>query len=239
MADQISFPVAHLGSHLLFGSFKNTLISRDIVYQNQMLNDGLLQRYWMAGGILLKNTPRETSSFMAAAGLNSDFADLGPKDWNSEWIYTHAIQFTPRFRAGLGLDMQQFSGRFFRGQILDYFVFYPLIFIDWRLMQNTKVIWDADYLELRQFVGNKLALTAGLRFNLEFFALKNDASYAYQSTGAEAGAQYSLGQHFYLRLKYKELLIGREMMIAPHDQALHQTWIHSGRSIRLNLAYGM
>jgi hypothetical protein len=98
--------------------------------------------------------------------------------------------------------------------------------------------WDADIVELRRFLGPSLALTLGARFNLEFFSLKEDASYEYRSLGAEAGAQYSLGRNCYLRFKYKELIAGREI-VETTDGIFHPEWIRSGRSLRLNFAYGI
>ena len=198
IADQISFPAGIWGNHFFFGSVKNTIISRDLVYQDVKLNEGLLQRYWLAGGIELINSPLYRSYFMAAAGLNSDFADLGSKDWNSEWIYTFAFVSNKNFKWGLGLDLQQYSGRFVNDYPMLFnkwqIAAYPLVYIDWRLTGTTKFIWDADYLELRHFFIRKLAATVGARFNLEFFALKQDASYEYRSVGAEGGCNTPLGR---------------------------------------------
>ena len=242
IADQISFPAGHLDGHLLFGSIKNTFIDRNIVYNGQELNDGLLQRYWLCGGIELLDSPGHTSYLMGAVGVNSDFADLNAGAWNSEWIYTHTFRVKPGFRWGLGLDIQQYSGRFIpmypylfhKIQIIPY----PLILLDWRISSKTKFVWDADFMELRQFFTHKFATTLGLRFNQEFFALNNGASYDFRSVGAEAGLQYSLWNHCYLRFKYKELLAGREVLGLP-DGTLHLDKIRSGRSLRLNLAYGI
>ncbi len=245
IADQFSFPAGHVSGHFVFGSFKNTLMDRDIVYNGQKLNDGILQRYWLSGGINLVDAPKHSSFFIAGVGINSDFADVGSKDWNTEWIYTHSFKINPNFQWGLGLDIQQYSGRFIKGPFYPL-VFrkwqlapYPLLFVNWRLSETTKLVWDADFVELRKFLGPKLAVTAGVRFNLEFFALKDNASYEYQSAGAETGIQYSLGKHCYLSLKYKELLWGRENLGLPNGGPLHEEDIGSGRSLRLNLAYGI
>ncbi len=228
-AGQVSFPIGHIDGHFLYSSVKSTLINQDIVYQGEKLNDGLLQRYWLCGGVFLLDTPQETSTFTAAVGHNSDAANSGAKDWNSEWIGTYVYQVNSKFKGGFGLDVQQYFGKF---------VPYPLVFLDWRISGTTKLVWDADYAEIRRFFGSKLAFTLGARFNKEFFALKDNASYEYESTGAEAGTQYSLGRHCYLRLKYKDLLWGRELMGLP-DGSVHRTWANSGQSLRLNFAYGI
>src|SRR4051812_17473575 len=44
-AGQVSFPAGHAYGHFLFGSFKGTLIRRDIVYHDTLLNGGPLRRY--------------------------------------------------------------------------------------------------------------------------------------------------------------------------------------------------
>jgi hypothetical protein len=228
-AGEMSFPIGHIDGHYLYSSVKSTLMDQNIVYDGQKLNDGLLQRYWLSGGVFLLDSPQESATLTAAVGHNSDEANTGSKDWNSEWIGTYIEQYSPKLKAGLGLDVQQYFGKW---------VPYPLIFIDWRISGTTKLVWDADYAEVRRFIGAKLAFTLGARFNKEFFALKQDASYEYESTGAEAGTQYSLGKHCYLRLKYKDLFWGRELMGLP-DGSMHRTWITSGQSVRLNFAYGI
>ena len=244
IADQISFPLGHIDGNFVFGSFKNTLFNRDVHYNGTTLNDGLMQRYWLSGGVSLISSPRHASYFIAGAGLNSDFADLGSRDLNTEWIYTHVFHLNRDFQWGLGLDVQQYSGRFLRDHEVFLFhkwqlVPFPLFFMDWRFCETAKLVWDADFVEVRKFFGPRFAVTAGSRFNMEFFALKDDASYEYQSAGAEMGVQYSVGKHCYLRLKYKELYWGRENFGLPNDDGLYSEKIASGRSLRLNLTYGI
>jgi hypothetical protein len=115
---------------------------------------------------------------------------------------------------------------------------YPLVFVEWKLGERTKLKWDADYLEVRRFLSPGLCFTAGVRFNLEFFALKDDASYEYDTMGLEMGFQYALGANTYLRLKYKELVWGREEVGLP-DGPTHMAPLSAGRSLRFNVAYGM
>jgi hypothetical protein len=103
---------------------------------------------------------------------------------------------------------------------------------------RTKLKWDADFLEVRRFLNPLLCFTAGVRFNLEFFALKNDADYEYNSMGLETGFQYAVGADIYVRIKYKELVWGRQTLGLP-DGSRHTEDIAAGRSLRLNLAYGL
>jgi hypothetical protein len=229
IAGQLAFPGGHVAGHELFGVFKSTLIRRDIAHADTILDGGLLQRYWLSGGIVLLDRPDQNAEFMVGGGLNSDMADIGLMDFNSEWIYAHNFILSPVFSFGLGADLQQY---------LHKVAFYPLIFIDWRLNDKTHVKWDADYAELRRFLGNSLALTAGMRFNLEFFALQHDATYEYKSLGLETGLQYALGHNWYARLKYKELVWGRESVGLPDGQVFRER-IVGGRSLRLNFAYGI
>lgn len=229
IADEVSFPIGHLDGHYVYSSVKTTFMDQNVVYDGQTLNDGLLQRYWLSGGIFLLDNPLESSTLTAAVGHNSDLAYQNENAWNSEWIYTYIYQFSPKLKAGLGLDVQQYFGKL---------VPYPLIFIDWRISGTTKLVWDADYAEVRRFFGPKLAFTLGTRFNKEFFSLKQDAGYEYESTGAEAGTQYSLGRHCYVRFKYKDIFWGRDLVYMP-DGGIHRSWLSSGQSLRLNFAYGI
>jgi hypothetical protein len=229
LAMQLSFPAGKIGNHQLFGSFKSTLIDRDIVYDSQSINSGILQRYWLSGGGVLFESPKQSAIVMAGLGVNSDFADLGLIDFNTEWIYIHSFKVNSIFNWGLGLDIQQYFHKFQP---------YPLIFMDWKLSPWTKLKWDADYLEVRQFFTSRLGMTAGIRFNLEFFALKQDGEYEYNSMGLETGLQYALGRDFYIRLKYKELVWGEEILGLPDGSRLTRG-IDAGRSLRLNLAYGI
>ena len=94
---------------------------------------------------------------------------------------------------------------------------------------------DGDFAEIRGFVSPKLSLSLGTRFNQEFYAL-GGANYQYQTMGVETGVQLAVGMNCYLRLKYKELVWGREYFELPSgDRTLP---IRYGRSLRLNFAFG-
>jgi hypothetical protein len=229
LAGQMSFPAGTVAGHPLFGSFKSTLIDRDIVYDSTVLNDGILKRFWLSGGGQVMDNPRTSGVFLAGVGVNSDFADLGLLDFNTEWIYVQSFKFNANFHWGVGMDVQQYFHKYQP---------YPLIFVDWKISPKTKFKWDADYIELRRFMTPLLCLTAGVRFNLEFFALKQDADYEYNSMGLETGLQYAVGGNCYLRLKYKELMWGRETL-GLVDGSHHTHGIDAGRSLRLNFAYGI
>ncbi len=230
LAGQLSFPAGKIDNHQLFGSFKTTIMDRDIVYRDSLvLNDGMLKRFWLSGGDSWKGSGGQSNMALVGVGINSDFADLGTKDYNTEWIYSHFWTPSAVFNWGLGLDIQQYFGKYEP---------YPLIFFEWMATDRTKLKWDADYLEVRRFLNPWLCFTAGVRFNLEFFALKNDADYEYNSAGLETGFQYAVGANCYVRLKYKELVWGRQTLGLP-DGTHHTEGIDAGRSLRLNFAYGL
>lgn len=228
IAGQLAFPAGKLGEADFFGQFKSTLMDRDIVYAGTQLNEGVLERYWLSGGATWPGRPGQSSVALMGVGLNSDFADLGLMDFNTEWIYSHFWTVSPDFNWGLGLDVQQYFHKA---------VPYPLVFIEWKANERTKFKWDADYIEMRRFLSPGLCFTAGVRFNLEFFALKDDASYEYDTMGLESGFQYSVGANTYIRLKYKELVWGEEEVGLPGG-ASHASALSAGRSLRFNIAYG-
>ncbi|HKP95423.1 MAG TPA: DUF6268 family outer membrane beta-barrel protein [Fibrobacteria bacterium] len=229
LAGQLSFPAGKIGSNQLFGSFKSTLMDRDIIYHDTILNDGVLQRYWLSGGSTWPGRGGQSSMALVGVGVNSDFADIGFYDFNTEWIYAHFWTPSPAFNWGLGLDVQQYFHKYEP---------YPLIFVDWKLTDRTKLKWDADFLEVRRFLNPWLCFTAGVRFNLEFFALQRDADFEYNSMGLETGFQYAVGGNCYARIKYKELVWGRETLGVP-DGGHHTRNMAAGRSLRLNFAYGL
>jgi hypothetical protein len=229
LAGQLSFPAGKAGDCQFFGSFKSTLMDRDIIYANQVLNDGILQRYWLSGGATWPGPQGQSTLVLAGAGLNSDFADLSPYDFNTEWIASHFWTPSASFNWGLGLDVQQYFRKFQP---------YPLFFADWKVTDRTKLKWDADFLEMRRFLSPWLCFTAGVRFNLEFFALKDNADFEYNSMGLETGFQYAVGGDFYARIKYKELVWGEETL-GLADGSHHTRAMDAGRSLRLNLAYGL
>lgn len=231
LAGQLSFPAGKFGGTQLFGSFKSTLMDRDIVDKSGVLrNDGVLERFWQSFGATWPGPGSDQSNMaLVGVGVNSDFADLGLFDFNTEWIYCHFWNVSPSFNWGLGLDVQQY---FRKAQP------YPLIFVDWKVGERTRLKWDADYLEMRRFLTSRLAFTAGVRFNLEFFALRDDGTYEYNSAGLETGFQYAVGGDWYVRLKYKELVWGEEEVGLP-DGSLQSARLDAGRSLRLNFAYGL
>jgi hypothetical protein len=230
LAGQLSFPAGKVGETQFFGSFKTTLMDRDIVYARAgKLNDGVLERYWQSFGATWPGRDGQSNLALVGVGMNSDFADIGLMDFNTEWIYSHFWTVSPSFNWGVGLDVQQY----FHGAQP-----YPLIFVEWKVGDRTKLKWDADYLEVRRFLGPWLCFTAGVRFNLEFFALKHDATYEYNSAGLETGFQFYVGGNTYVRLKYKELVWGNETLGLP-DGSEHEARLRAGRSLRLNVAYGL
>jgi hypothetical protein len=229
LAGQLAFPAGKIGNTEFFGELKSTLMDRDIEYQGAHLNDGVLQRYWLSGGATWDGRNGQSSLVLGAVGVNSDFADMGLMDFNTEWLYAHFWTLSPSFNWGLGLDVQQYFHKAMP---------YPLIFIEWKVGDRTKFKWDADYVEVRRFLSPGLCFTAGVRFNLEFFALKDDASYEYDTMGLETGFQYAVGANTYLRLKYKELVWGREEVGLPGGST-HAAPLSAGRSLRFNVTYGM
>lgn len=231
LAGQLTFPAGKIGETQLFGTFKSTLLDRDIIYKDSLLlNDGVLERYWLSGGATFPWPNNQTNMALVGVGINSDFADIGLFDFNTEWIYSHSWILSPDLTLGAGLDLQQYFHKYQP---------YPLIFVDWRVSEKTKLKWDADYLEMRRFLSPWLCFTVGVRFNLEFFALKQDASFEYNSAGLETGFQYAMGRNFYARIKYKELVWGHETLGLPGGGAGYTRGIDAGRSLRLNLAYGL
>jgi len=229
IAGQLAFPAGKWGDHTLFGTIKSTWMNKDIVYHDTLLSDGILRRFWLSGGTTILNTESQSSLALMGVGLNSDMADLTWMDFNTEWLYIHNFKINPRFTCGLGLDVQQF---------FHHVKYYPLFFVSWAFRPKTKFKWDADYLEIRQFLTDKLTFTAGTRFNLEFFALAHDATYEYHSMGLETGFQYALANHFYVRLKYKELVWGKEFYGLVDGSEREESIAH-GRSLRLNFTYGI
>lgn len=228
-AGQISFPAGSIAGHDLFGSAKSTFIGRDIGYQGKILNQGSLQRYWLAFGGTAFTTEKQNGTVVVGLGHNSDGYDFSAPGWNTEWIYMHSFAVNERLEWGLGADVQQY---------FDQFIPYPLIFLDWRVAAATKLRWDADYLEVRQFLRPNLSLAAGVRFNLEFFNLGESGTYEYQSVGGEIGLQYAFSTHGYLRLNFKRLFAGQEEIGLP-EGGLHKRDVPAGSSLRLNAAFGL
>jgi hypothetical protein len=229
VAGQLAFPAGKIGETQFFGQFKSTWMDRDIVYAGTQLNNGVLERYWLSGGASWPGRPGQSSVALVGLGLNSDFADVGLMDFNTEWIYSHFWTVSPSFNWGIGLDVQQYFHKA---------VPYPLVFIEWMANDRTKFKWDADYIEMRRFLSPGLCFTAGVRFNLEFFALKDDATYEYDTMGLETGFQYAVGANTYLRLKYKELVYGEEEVGLPQGGS-RSSALSAGRSLRFNVAYGL
>jgi hypothetical protein len=229
LAGQLAFPAGKIGETEFFGQFKSTWMDRDIVYAGTQLNHGVLERYWLSGGASWAGRAGQSSVALVGVGLNSDFADLGLMDFNTEWIYSHFWTVSPAFNWGLGLDVQQYFHKA---------VPYPLVFIEWKANDRTKFKWDADYIEMRRFLLPGLCFTAGVRFNLEFFALKDDATYEYDTMGLETGIQYAVGGNTYIRLKYKELVWGQEEVGLPGGSS-RSSALSAGRSLRFNVAYGL
>jgi|GEM_PF-3478649 len=229
VAGQISFPGGSLAGHPLFGSIKSTFMNRDVAVAGERLNRGPLQRYWLAFGGEAYAIGRQNGTVLAGVGHNADGADWTRPGWNTEWIYVHKVTVSQRFSWGLGIDVQQYFGKFAP---------YPLLFIDWQAASATHLRWDADYLEARQFLTQNFSLAAGVRFNLEFFNLGKNATYEYYSAGGELGVQYAISRHVFARLNYKHLFHGEEEIKDAAGLSYTRS-VPTGNSLRMNVAFGL
>ena len=136
---------------------------------------------------------------------------------------------------GLGIDFLWFGNEWLP---------YPLVFLEWWMLENTKLRLNADRAEIRQFLGQKLCATLGTRYNLYYgaFAQKSSPgqfkSMVSESLLFETGLEYPLTQNLFARVKFEKLYWGEERF-TNENKTVQTNNVVNGIAVKLCLAYAL
>jgi|GEM_PF-2081160 len=215
-----------------------TAIEYDAVFRNlylgeNRLNAGPMQRFGLFAGISLIEKEQQTGSFMFGTGVATDFAAIGKDALYMHLIYDHRFTISDRLVFGLGILFSYNLGAWKKPVPVNL-----LPTLRWRPLERTyiKIAWDN--LEFRQFITERIAGIADVRYDLSFFRLKNHAGYSFETVGAGAGLDIWIIKNLYMRIRYKEILYKNEKITTTtaEFEEQHQT-VGCGRSVRLMIVY--
>ena len=177
----------------------------------------------------------QESAMLFTLGYNGDLEVESDKALSGELIYAHFYTGIKKCKMGLGIDVLWFGNEWLP---------YPLIFLEWWMLENTKLRLNADRAEIRQFVGQKLCLTIGTRYNLYYGAFegKNSQdgfkSMVSEAAAFETGMEYPLTQNLFARLKFEKSFWGEERF-TNENKIVQTNNVVKGTAVKFCIAYAL
>lgn len=188
-----------------FCAIEIDLMNRAVDFRGERLNSSstLMQRYGAFAGVTIIDFGNQKGTFMIGPGVASDFGRSDPHVWYVQLIYDHRITISKRLKLGLGIEFQYHFDSWRMPINL-------LPTVEWQVTDKTvlRVAWDK--LEVEQLLFSRLSLAGEVRYDLSFFRLRNSLSYELESWSAGGGLNFRVSRDWYVRLRYKEMLLHRE-----------------------------
>lgn len=221
------FPLANISGRDLLASAEFSLLPRRFRSHGSPLNGPMLQSYGLGLGFETVHTESQAGFAYAMAGVNGDMRGIGPRDIYGDLSYTHQFNLTGRLMAGGGIDFHFYFG--------DYFP-YPVVLLDWRIAEHTKLKINFDTGELKQFLTDYLSVSVGAQYDIFHYGFGRRRGYAMETTGAMLRWEYRIGANIYARLSLKKPFWGEEKTWTPAGMSALDA---EGESVRMQVAYGM
>ena len=222
------FPLLKIAGRDLVGSAEFSLLPRRFRSQGATLNGGLLQSYGLGFGYETIHGETQQGFVYGMLGLNGDMRDIGPKSLYGDLVYTHQFNLSKRLMLGGGIDLHCYFDGYFP---------YPVILLDWLLAEHTKIKIDFDTGEVKQFLTDRLSVSAGAQYDLVHYAFGRNEGYSLETTGAMLRWEYRIGENLYARLSLKKSFWGDEKVWTGAVEKV-ATDTH-GASVRMQVAYGI
>jgi hypothetical protein len=223
-----TLPSFRIADRSVFAAIEMDGVNRSRRYQ-ETEPDALLLRYGLFGGISLLNTPRHRGSLLLGSGVASEASSLSSDDLYLHLIYDHRIVYSDRLTLGLGILFMNHFGRW-RAP------FNLLPYVNWRMSDRTRLRVAWDIIELRHVLNPRFSISAETRYDLSFFHLECDDSVEFETVGLGGGFDIWLLGDMYLRLRYKNLLLRREIRRIS-DQDDIDIRKYDGHALKLQVVY--
>lgn len=221
------FPLGRPGGRTVFGGLRGEWIEMSLPAPSEGASGSLLQRYSASAGTEIIKTAEQESFALFSGGYHGDFRRMAGEGIGLEFLYAHMFIPSPTLKWGMGMDLMRF---------LDGWFPFPLVLLDWRILERTKLRINIDFAEVRQFVGPRICLTLGMRYNLFYGAVGSGGEYRMEAVGAEVGGEYRILRSVVLRIKAKSFFWGEETLRQP-SRGPERTDAVEGGSLRLSLAF--
>jgi hypothetical protein len=213
----------------VFCALEMDLMDRIIDFRGERLNSSsvLMQRYGVFAGVTLIDFANQKGTVMAEPGVASDFGRSDPHVWYVQLIYDHRITVSGTLKLGLGI---QFQYHFDSWRM----PFNLLPTVQWQATRKTilRVAWDK--FEIERLLSSRLSAVAEVRYDLSFFRLRNSLSWELESWSAGGGLNFRMSRDWYVRLRYKEMLLHRED-VRLEGNTIEDFGKLGGRSVKLSV----
>ena len=203
---------------------------RDIREGNASLSDSPFQRYGLFTGVTLIEKAGHTGSFLAGAGVAGELSDPDFDDSYVHLIYEHRYRISRNLTLGLGvLAMNNFGEWQSPLNLLPY--------LSWHISERKRFRIAWDVVEFKQFLTERISTSAEVRYDMSFFRIDSRIPYELETVAVGGGPDIWLFRHFYLRLRYKELLYRNETLELPGGTEVTSER-RRGRSVKVQVVYG-
>ncbi|MDB5050317.1 MAG: hypothetical protein JWO30_3388 [Fibrobacteres bacterium] len=223
------FPIMKVAEKDLVGSAEFSIMPRTFQSQGSDLNGPILQSYGLGLGYQAFHTPGQEGFAYGMVGINGDMRDLGPENIYGDLSYTHQFNVSKRLMIGGGIDFHFYFG--------DYFP-YPVILLDWRIADHTKVKIDFDTGELKQFLTDCLSVSLGAQYDIFHYGFGRREGYVQETIDGMLRLEYRISENVYGRVSAKKPVWGGEKVWTRTGTGLDGSG-NEGGSIRMQIAYGI
>ena len=222
------FPLMKIGGRDLAGSGEFSLMNREFRDGAGAVNFSLLQSYGVGLGYSTVDNEFQNGFIYGLFGINGDMRKLDARSFYGDWSYMHIFTLSNRLALGGGIDVHFYFEEYYP---------YPLLYVDWRLANHTKVQINFDTGEIKQFLTGRLSVSLGTQYDIFHYALGDDGGYVQENSTAMARVEYRAGENVYVRLSVKKPYWGEETLTPASGTQVIET--SEGFSVRVQAAYGM
>lgn len=223
------FPLLKIAGRDLVGSAEFSLMPRGFTFQSSSLNGKLLQSYGLGLGFETVHSESQTGFAYVMAGINGDMRGIGPATFYGDVSYTHQFNVSERLMLGGGIDFHFYFN--------DY-VPYPVLLLDWRIADHTKIKIDFDTGEIKQFLTEKVNVSLGAQYDIMHYAFGRRDGYVLETIDGMARLEYGVSENVFVRLAAKRPFWGGEKVRTPAGKEIALSG-EEGMAVRLQAAYGI
>ncbi len=226
----VGLPGFELLKRNIFVALEVDGVYRDLRYKGD-LGKPPMQRYGAFFGVGIVHTKAQDGSLLIGTGVASDFEKL---TWDSRYfhfIYNHTMTLSENLTVGMGVLYSRNLGGNGRTPVN------LLPTVKWKISPRTFVDVSWDNAEFRWYVVSRLALALNARYDMSFFRVGEQAlAYQLETVGGGGGFDYQIIDDLFLKVRYKEILWGREFLGKYPAEPYVEDEVE-GRSVRVFVTF--
>jgi hypothetical protein len=226
------FPSFRVFGRKVFISTEIDGMDRRIEYQTRRINGPAMTRLGLFTGLRAVKGNNHRGTFFVGTGLSSDFVSLHRDAAYVHFIYDHKIDVSRDFSFGLGILLMYNFDRWQKNPPVNL-----LPSLRWKLTPRTFVLSKWDNLEVKQFITERIAAVAEIRYDMSFFRLDDGYTVEFETVGAGGGVDIWISGDFYIRARYRENIYKNELL-EKDGRILVDDVSSEGRGVKVVLVFG-